>query len=101
MNISDIIMEVFAMESSLLRSRKLAASGGGANAADACSVYLRDAITKIEQCSTTVLSACAEGDELRQNLSRLHTYASHDPVNSIELRRQIARRLLASERYTV
>jgi alkylation response protein AidB-like acyl-CoA dehydrogenase len=101
MNISDIIMEVFAVESSLLRSRKLAASGGGANAADACSVYLRDAITKIEQCSTTVLSACAEGDELRQDLSRLHTYASHDPVNSIELRRQIARRLLASERYTV
>jgi hypothetical protein len=47
------------------------------------------------------MSACAEGDELRQNLSRLHRYASHDLVNSIELRRQIARRLLASERYTV
>src|SRR3984885_9116228 len=29
MNISDIVMEVFAMESSLLRSRKLAASGTG------------------------------------------------------------------------
>jgi alkylation response protein AidB-like acyl-CoA dehydrogenase len=101
MNISDIIMEVFAMESSLLRSRKLAASGGGANAADACAVYLRDAITKIEQYSTAVLSACAHGDELRGNLSRSRTYATHDPVNSIKLRRQIARRLLANERYTV
>jgi alkylation response protein AidB-like acyl-CoA dehydrogenase len=101
MNISDIIMEVFAMESSLLRSRKLAASGGGTNAADACAVYLRDAIAKIEQSSTTVLSACAQGDDLRRILSRLHTYASHDPVNSIELRRQIAQRLLANERYTV
>ena len=101
MNISDIIMEVFAMESSLLRSRKLAASGGGANAADACAVHLRDAITRIEQSSRTVLSACAQGDELRRNLSRLQTYATHEPVNSIELRRQIARRLLASERYTV
>jgi alkylation response protein AidB-like acyl-CoA dehydrogenase len=100
MNISDIIMEVFAMESSLLRSRKLAASGGGANAADACAVYLRDAITRIEQFSRTVLSACAQGNELRENLSRLQTYATHEPVNSIELRRQIARRLLASERYT-
>ena len=100
MNISDIIMEVFAMESSLLRSRKLSASGGGTNAADACAVYLRDAITKIEQSSRTVLSACAQGDELRRNLSRLQTYATHEPVNSIELRRQIARRLLASERYT-
>ena len=100
MNISDIIMEVFAMESSLLRSRKLAASGGGVNAADACAVYLRDAITKIEQSSRTVLSACAQGDELHGNLSRLQTYATHEPVNSIELRRQIARRLLASDRYT-
>jgi hypothetical protein len=93
-------MEVFAMESSLLRSRKLAATGGGTNAADACAVYLRDAITKIEQSSRTVLSGCAQGDELRGNLSRLQTYATHEPVNSIELRRQIASRLLASERYT-
>jgi alkylation response protein AidB-like acyl-CoA dehydrogenase len=101
LNMSDIIMEVLAMESSLLRSRKLAVAGGGANAADACAVYLRDAITRIEVSSRTVLSACAQGDELRTNLSRLRAYAAHEPVNSIELRRQIARRLLANERYTV
>jgi len=100
MNLSDIIMEVFAMESSLLRSRKLAAAGGGTNAADACAVYLRDAITKVELSSRTVLSACAKGDELRRNLSRVRGYASHDPVNAIALRRQIAGRLLANERYT-
>src|ERR1035437_9358530 len=101
MNLSDIIMEVFAMESCLLRSRKLAAAGGGANAADACAVYLRDAITKVELSSRTVLSACAQGDELRRNLSRVRGYASHDPVNAIALRRLIAGRLLANERYTV
>src|ERR1700675_4394685 len=48
MNLSDIIMEVFAMESSLLRSHKLASTGSGANAADACAVYLRDAIARVE-----------------------------------------------------
>jgi alkylation response protein AidB-like acyl-CoA dehydrogenase len=101
MNLSDIIMEVFAMESSLLRSRKLSAAGGGVNAADACAVYLRDAIARVELSSRTVLSACGQGDELRRNLSRLRGYASHDPVNAIALRRQIAERLLASERYTV
>jgi alkylation response protein AidB-like acyl-CoA dehydrogenase len=100
MNFSDIIMEVFAMESSLLRSRKLSATGNGANAADACAVYLRDAITRIDHSSRTILSACAQGDELRRTLSRLHAYASHDPVNAIALRRQIAGRLLANERYT-
>ncbi len=101
MNFSDIIMEVFAMESSLLRSRKLSATGNGANAADACAVYLCDAITRIDHSSRTILSACAQGDELRRILSRLHAYASHDPVNAIALRRQIAGRLLANERYTV
>jgi hypothetical protein len=101
MNLSDIIMEVFAMESSLLRSRKLAASGAGANATDACAVYLRDAIAEVEFASRTVLSACVEGDELRRYLSRLRGYAGHDPVNAIALRRQIARRVLSNERYTV
>ena len=101
MNISDIIVEVFAMESSLLRSRKLAAAGSGANAADACGVYLRDAMARVEFSSKTVLGACAQGDDLRRNLSRLRDYASHDPVNTIALRRQIAGRLLTNERYTV
>jgi len=101
MNLSDISMEVFAMESALLRCRKLAAALGIANAADACSVYLRDAIARVELSSRTVLSASAQGDELRHNLSRVQEYASHDPVNSIALRRQIAGRLLANERYTV
>jgi alkylation response protein AidB-like acyl-CoA dehydrogenase len=101
MNLSDIIMEVFAMESALLRSRKLAAAGGGANAADICAVSLRDATARIELSSRTVLSACVQGDELRRNLDRVREYASHDPVNSIALRRQIAGRLLANERYTV
>ena len=101
MNISDIIVEVFAMESSLLRSRKLAATGSGANAADACAVYLRDAMARVEFSSKTVLGACAHGDDLRRHLSRLRDYASHDPVNTIALRRQIAGRLLANERYTV
>src|SRR5271154_2873183 len=101
MNLSDIIMEVFAMESALLRTRKLGATGAGANASDACAVYLRDAIGKIELATRTVLSACEEGEQLRRRLSRVREYANHDPVNAIALRRQIAGRLLASERYTV
>ena len=100
MNLSDIIMEILVMESGLLRSRKMA-EGSGANAADICAVYLRDAIAKVELSSRTVLSACAQSQELRGYLSRVRAFASHDPVNAIALRRQIAGCLLASERYTV
>ena len=58
MNISDIVMEVFAVESSLLRSRKLAASGKGTNAADMCAVFLREAMDRIEISSRNVIGAC-------------------------------------------
>ena len=101
MSISDIIIEVFAMESSLLRSRKLGYGSSGTNARDICAVYLRDAIARIEVASRTVLSACAEANELRPLLIRVHDYASHDPVNAIALRRQIAGRVLAREGYVV
>jgi len=62
---------------------------------------VRDAIARVEFSSRTALSACAQGDDLRRYLSRVRGYASHDPVNAIALRRQIAGRLLANERYTV
>lgn len=99
MNLSDIIMEVFAMESSLLRSRKMV--GHSINAAETCAVYLRDAIAKVEVSSKTVLSACMQSEQLRRCLSRVHAFADHDPVDAIARRRGIAGRLLTSERYTV
>jgi hypothetical protein len=101
MNLSDITMEVFAMESILLRSQKLASAGAPANSLDICAVYLRDATARIEAFSQTVMSACSEGDVLRQHLAVVRRYADYTPVNSIALRRQIAGRLLSSERYTV
>jgi hypothetical protein len=101
MNLADITMEVFAMESSLLRSQKLVSAGKKANPLDICAVYLRDATARIETFSRTVLSACSEGDVLRKHLASVRGYADHTPVNSIALRRQIAACLLSSERYTV
>ncbi len=101
MNLSDITMEVFAMESSFLRSKKLASTGKSENALDICAVYLRDAMARVERFSRTVLSACSEGDALRKHLVTISSYADHMPVNSIALRRRIAARLLSSERYTV
>jgi hypothetical protein len=101
MNLSDIAMELFAMESGLLRSKKLTSSGTSGSAVDICAVYLRDATIRIEGFSRTILSACCEGDMLRKRLATVRNYADHVPVNSIALRRQIAARLLSSERYTV
>jgi alkylation response protein AidB-like acyl-CoA dehydrogenase len=100
-NITDITMNVFAMESVLLRTSKLAAHGKGAVAQDMCGVFLHEAMETIESLARTVLAACAEGDALRTNLAVLKRFAKSEPVNAIALRRNIAARLLEAERYVV
>jgi hypothetical protein len=95
MGISDIVMEIFAMESVMLRTRK---NGAGAELA---AVFLRDAMARVEFTARAVLAACSEGDSLRTNMAVLRRFAKYEPVNAILLRRKIAHRLLAAERYLV
>ena len=99
MNIADIVMETFAMESSLLRAQKLAAAERGTNASAMCPVFLRDAMARAELAARNVIGACATGDVLRANMTVLRRLAAHDPVDAIGLRRQVAGRLLDRERY--
>jgi alkylation response protein AidB-like acyl-CoA dehydrogenase len=99
MSISDIIMEVLAMESTLLRSRKSAASGRGTMAADMCSVFLREAMDRVEVSCRNVLGACLDGEALRRNMSVLRSLANYDPTDTVARRRNIASHLLANERY--
>src|ERR1700757_1503944 len=99
MSIADIIMEVLAMESTLLRSRKSAASGRGTMAAEMCSVFLREAMDRVEASCRNILGACLDGEALRRNMSALRGFANYDPADAIARRRNISARLLASERY--
>jgi alkylation response protein AidB-like acyl-CoA dehydrogenase len=95
MGIADLVTEVFAMESALLRSRK---TGTGA---DLCAVLLRDGMARVEVTARTVLAACSAGDALRTNMAVLRRFAKYEPVDSVALRRRIADRLLAAGRYVI
>jgi alkylation response protein AidB-like acyl-CoA dehydrogenase len=99
--ITDISMNVFAMESVLLRAEKLAAHGKGEVARDMTAVFLREAMETIESAARAVLAASSDGDALRTNLAVLKRFTKFEPVNAIALRRQIAARLLEADRYTV
>jgi alkylation response protein AidB-like acyl-CoA dehydrogenase len=99
--ITDVVMDVFAAESALLRTQKLAAQAKGAQASDMCAVLVRDALAHIEVTARTVLAACSEGDNLRANLAVLRRFSKYEPVNAIEMRRRIAGRLMDAERYIV
>jgi alkylation response protein AidB-like acyl-CoA dehydrogenase len=93
--ITDILMNAFAMESVYLRAKKVRAES------PICPVFLRDSMDSIETAARTVLAASSEGDALRTNMAVVKRFTRYEPVNSIELRRQIARRLLDAERYAV
>ena len=93
--ISDVVMEVFAMESALLRSEKKPSEA----MTDMIAVLLRDAMARIEITARNVLAACSEGDALRTNMAVLRRFAKYEPVDAIALRHRIAERLLAAGRY--
>ena len=99
--ITDISMNAFAMESTLLRSRKMAGHGKGENARDMVSVFVREAMEAIESSGRTVLAASSEGDALRTNLAVLKRFTKFEPLDAIAVRRRIAARLLQAERYVV
>ncbi|HEY3615849.1 MAG TPA: acyl-CoA dehydrogenase family protein [Candidatus Sulfotelmatobacter sp.] len=99
MSLADIIMEVLAMESTWLRSRKSEGAGGGANAAEMCTVFLPEAMDRVEISCRNVFGACLDGEALRRNMSTLRSFSNYDPVDAVARRRNIASHLLANERY--
>ena len=101
MNIADMMMEVLAMESSVIRARKLSGSAKGANARDMAAVYARDALAKTESSARNVLGACSDPDKLHSHFCIVRGLTNVDPLDTIALRRQIAGRLLGRESYGV
>jgi alkylation response protein AidB-like acyl-CoA dehydrogenase len=99
MSLADIIMEVLAMESTWLRSRKSEGAGGGANAAEMCTVFMPEAMDRVEISCRNVFGACLDGEDLRRNMSTLRSFSNYDPVDAVARRRNIANHLLANERY--
>jgi alkylation response protein AidB-like acyl-CoA dehydrogenase len=101
-NITDILMNAYAIESIALRGHKIKNAGRNAdNAIEMTQVFSREAMDTIDAAARTVLAACSEGDELRTNLAVLKRYTKYEPVDLIGLRRKIAARLLQAERYVV
>ena len=101
---SDMIMDVFAMESAMLRTEKLAASKGEANCAlqiEAARVFASDAIERIERNAKHALAAMAEGDELRTMLAMLRRFMKFTPVNTVAARRRIAESITDAGRYNL
>jgi butyryl-CoA dehydrogenase len=102
--ISDMIIEVFAMESAILRAEKIAAGQSG-EATDVyvamARIYADKAMAVIELAARKVIAAVAEGDMLRTQLTILRRLSKHDSADTIKLRRQVAQYVLKAGKYAI
>jgi butyryl-CoA dehydrogenase len=102
--IADIVIETYAMESALLRTLKMADIKGESAASLVTAmtrVYLSQAIDKIEAAAKKILAAAAEGDTLKTQLAILRRLAKHELFNTIELRQQIAQKMIEKGKYVL
>src|SRR5438128_2706509 len=102
--IADMVIESYAMESAVLRAQKIASSQGEGAAALPIAltrVYLSQAMEKIEAAARKIIAAIADGDMLRTQLAILRRLAKYEAFNTIELRQQIAQKVVERGKYTL
>jgi alkylation response protein AidB-like acyl-CoA dehydrogenase len=102
MNLADVMIEIYAAESAILRTEKLVSMRG----AEACGpqiamaqVYLFEAVEKIQTSAKEAIAAFAKGDEQKVMLMGLKRFTKADLVNTKELRRQIADYMIEKGKY--
>ena len=102
--LADCVMEVYALESAILRAEKLAAAKGETAARQAIAMtryYAAKAFQTVEMAARKVIAAVAEGDMLKTQLAILRRLAKHEPADTIAAGRQIARHVVAAGRYSL
>jgi alkylation response protein AidB-like acyl-CoA dehydrogenase len=96
--VADVIIDVFAAESVLLRASQAGTADAALNVA-AAEVYITDAAARVESAARSALAAMADGDTLRTLLAALRRILKTTPVNTVSRRRQIADAIIERKAY--
>jgi butyryl-CoA dehydrogenase len=100
--LSNVVMEIYAMESCLLRAQKAAAAKGESatqTMIDAARVFINDAAERVEHESKRAIAAIHEGDMLTTQIAVLKRFGKRAPVDTIALRRRVAAAVQSQDRY--
>ena len=101
--LSNVVMEIYAMESCLLRAQKAAAAKGEAatqTMIDAARVFINDAAERVEHEAKRAIAAVHEGDMLTTQMAVLKRFGKRAPVDTIGLRRRVAAAVQSQDRYS-
>jgi butyryl-CoA dehydrogenase len=97
--LADILSEVLALESAILRAEKM--EGRKPLAIKLAKYYAARSFRVVETATERVLGAVAEGDELRTQMAIFRRLAKHEPANTVVLGREIAAAMIEAGRYTI
>jgi butyryl-CoA dehydrogenase len=100
-DLADAIAQVFALESCILRARKMTGKAGAKVAAQMTGLIAEEALTVTHEAAKRVLAASAEGDELRTQLAILRRLGKSMPAETVALSRAVAKQCIALERYAL
>jgi alkylation response protein AidB-like acyl-CoA dehydrogenase len=100
LNCADIIMNAYAMETAVLRAKKLAEKGDASRQVEMAQVFCNDAIQRIEMSAKNTIAGMLEGDEAKMLLVALKRFTKNNsPINTIAARQRIADTLIAANKY--
>jgi len=102
MNVADMAIEIYAIESALLRTEKLIGVKGEAACAlqtDMTMCYLHEAVEKVNSAGKAAIMGFAEGDELRVMLMGLKRFTKIEPMNTKNARRRVAEAMIGENKY--
>ncbi|MCC6721626.1 MAG: acyl-CoA dehydrogenase family protein [Bacteroidia bacterium] len=103
MNLSDMLIDLFAAESTLLRVEKLNSIKPESSALfeNIAKCFLSDALERIYINGKHAITAFADGDELRMMLLGLRRYTKYEAINTTFLRREVANHLISKGEYNL
>ena len=102
MNIADMVIDVFVVESLLLRLQKLVFMKGESACAleiDILRVYISDVIDRVNVNGRTAINSMCEGDEQRMLLMGVKRFTKPSLFNTKDARRRVAAVLCEANRY--
>lgn len=101
---ADMLIELYAMDSVVKRTEKAIAANGleqEQQKLDLTVVYVQEAFDRVEAWAKEALAAMEEGDDLRLRLSILKKLTRRTPINTVQLKRAIADRVIEADGYVV
>ncbi|MEW9668084.1 acyl-CoA dehydrogenase family protein [Ammoniphilus sp. 3BR4] len=103
-DLADILINIYAMESVLLRTKKMIDRNGEAaaqNAKEMTIAFIHEAMDQIAGFAREVFITIQTDEELVNQLAQLDQLSRRVPANTIELKRKIAERVIKAEKYIV